>query len=159
MNDSQDGSELLTSDEDVADNDTSFHISQCSNNDTHTRESEFPSDCNNFETKPNNLSDETTIIVTWPLLKVLLCFYLQCNSSANIIKTALQGAMLVVTRTFQKGHTHERYSSQLIRNRTFEVNLFLAASILYTRNTYIQIKEMMDVFGLPIFSGTIIYKI
>ena len=48
--------ELSTSDEDVADNDTLFHRSQCSNEDAHTTESEFTIDCVEFETKPNNLS-------------------------------------------------------------------------------------------------------
>ena len=60
----QEESELLTSDEGVVDNDTSFRISQCSNNDTNARESKFTSDCDELETKPNNLSDETKI-VTW----------------------------------------------------------------------------------------------
>ena len=110
VNEHQNEFELSNSGENVADNDTSFHISQCSGNHTHTTESEYTSDCDEFETKPNNLSDETKIIVTWSTLKVLPCFCLQCNSCANIIKTALQGAMLAITRTCQKGYTHVWHS-------------------------------------------------
>ena len=56
------------------------------------------------------MSDETKL-VTWWFLKVLLCFYLQCNLPANVIKTAIQGTLLVETRTCQKGLAHLWYSS------------------------------------------------
>ena len=41
----------------------------------------------------------------------------------------------------------------------FKINSFLATSKPYTGNTYNRIKEMMDVFSLPIYSGTTFYKI
>ena len=40
-----------------------------------------------------------------------------------------------------------------------KINSFLAASKPYTGNIYIRIKEMTDVFGLPICSATTFYKI
>lgn len=71
VNEHQNESEWSTSGENVADNDTSFHM-PISGNDTHTTESECTNDCDEFGTKPNNLSDETKIIVTWSTLKVSL---------------------------------------------------------------------------------------
>ena len=62
VNDLQHESGLSNSDEDVADNVTSFHISQC-DNDAHRTEFEFTSDCNTFETNPNNCQTRWTFLI------------------------------------------------------------------------------------------------
>ena len=79
-----------------------------------------------FDVKANKHQVESELLtsdedVAWSLLNVLLCFCLQCNSPANVIKTALQGTMLVITHICQKGLTHLWYSSQLIKNRMSEI--------------------------------------
>ena len=81
----------------------------------------------------------------------LLCFCLQCNSPANIIKTTLQGTMLPILLICQKGHSHIWHSLQLTENCMSEVNLFLAASL---QQKYLFSNYENDVLGLLIFSST-----
>ena len=86
--------------------------------------------------------------------RFFVCLCLPYYSPANI-KTALEGTMLAVTCACQNDHTH-------IVFHTFNQNSFVWNQIIfgcfYTLHC-IWIKDMMDGFVVPIFSGTTFYKI
>ena len=94
---------------------------------------------------------DSKFIVFWSCLLPLLQFCIECRHPASIRHIYNKGTMIMVSLLCERGHCTRWYSQPLIKGMAAG-NLLLAASLLYTGNTFQKIKQFMDVFRLNFFS-------
>ena len=97
-------------------------------------------------------------LVFWSCLLQLFKYCFKCLSGTKITKVRTRGSLLSVTMRCE--NNHQRTSkSQPILNDYGAGNLLLAASILYSGNTYMRIMEMLKMINIHSFSKTAYYNI
>ena len=105
----------------------------------------------------SSLATEPKFLVFWSCLQSLFRFCLTCFKCTTITKTATRGSLLIVTMKCSDQHEHKWFSQPIINGKS-PGNLLIAASILYSGNTYSRIMEMMNIIHVQFFSGTTYYQ-
>ena len=101
---------------------------------------------------------DSKFIVFWGCLLPLLRFCFICNKPATISSCVNKGTMIIVTLLCNARHTSV-WRSQPSVNGMAAGNLLLAASILYTGNTYTRVCELMATAKINFFSHTLFHRI
>ena len=107
---------------------------------------------NEEKIQSSSICDEN-YFVSMSALKKLLVFCQECKKPAHVVSSFNKGAVLVVVLLCEANHETRWYSQHLIDGMP-SGNLSMAASILLSGNTYIRIKEMMNIANVRFFSGT-----
>lgn len=97
------------------------------------------SDADEFEDYSKEPSN-SIFIVFWKSLLLLLCHCLSCGKEAVIEKHIRVGSFIKVVLLCSDDHRTE-WCSQPVYNSKYEGNICLAASILFSGNTYANISS------------------
>ena len=101
---------------------------------------------------------DSKFIVFWSCLLPLFNFCFQCFENAAVTKTVTRGSLVIVSMFCKNGHT-THWKSQPDINGTAGGNVLLAASILYSGNTFTGIKEMMENLKVKFFSRSTFHRL
>ena len=150
--------EILFSDQfsDQADFDSSFHLSQ--EEDETDSEGE---DQTVGRKKSQSLGQEfetpvSAFLVYWTSLCSLLSRCFTCASQATITKKNIYGSALVVELICCKGHRNVWKSQSSVRG-FYHGNIKLAASVLFSANTFKNIQNYFEMAGVPWISKSRYY--
>ena len=150
--------EILFSDQfsDQADLDSSFHLSQ--EEDETDSEGE---DQTVGRKKSQSLGQEfetpvSAFLVYWTSLCSLLSRCFTCASQATITKKNIYGSALVVELICCKGHRNVWKSQSSVRG-FYHGNIKLAASVLFSANTFKNIQNYFEMAGVPWISKSRYY--
>ena len=120
---------------------------------------ETPDDDNESQDEDEEkISSSCKFIVFWEMLSQLLIFYFKCRKAAHIEKTKVRGSLLEVTLMCVEGH-QTQWRSQPVIDTMALGNMLVAASSLFTGNTFTRIKEFCDVLSLSIAKMSLFLKI
>jgi len=100
-------------------------------------------DCENLPSK------DMKCIVFWSCIAPLLSICQACYSKAKVSKASYKGTMLIAKIICTRNHHTTWYSQGMSTG-----NLVVAASILFSGNTYQRIKEMMNIANILFMSHT-----
>ena len=84
-------------------------------------------------------SHYTGYAVYWSCISILFNYCISCGYLANVLNVCTRGSMLIVELLCYKGHKNIWRSQQVI-NRYALGDLSLAASTLYSANTYAKLE-------------------
>ena len=128
-------------------------------------ENDFDSSCRISTDSESDENDEprtTTIksqyVIYWSGIIILLKYCLYCRCLANVSNVFTRGSMLIVELLCYKGHKNICRSQQVI-NRHALGDLRLAASILYSANTYGKLEAVFNLADIPFLCKTSYYNI
>ena len=93
------------------------------------------------------ISSSCKFITFREMLSQLLMFCFKCRKAAHTEKTKVRGSLLEVTLMCVEGH-QTQWRSQPVTGTMALGNMLIAASILFTGNTFTRIKEFCDVLSL-----------
>ena len=142
------------------DPDSSFCMSQ-EESDTEeesTPDKQFSSSSIESHPLDNETDDTSGFIVYWSCLLVLLHRCLTCALPAMIIKKTVNGSALIVELLCSKGHRNIWRSQTLLRG-FYHGNVKLAASVLFSSNTFMNICKYFEMANIAWISKTIFYSI
>ena len=97
-------------------------------------------------------------IVYWNSLLELLQRCLTCSSSVTVTKKNLNGSALTVELLCSEGHNNV-WRSQPIRNHFYDGNLKLAASVIFSTNTFTNIHKYFEMAGVAWISKSRFYEL
>ena len=103
-------------------------------------------------------SNNSAFIVYWSSLVLLLQYCLSCPAKALVNSVFIQGSALVVELICKDGHI----SLLRLQPRTsnfYEGNIVLAASILFSANTFSKIKKYFELACIPFILHTSYYNL
>ena len=103
----------------------------------------FSSSFVDFHPLENEINDTSGFIVYWACLLVLLHRCLTCALPAMIIKKTVNGSALLVEVLCAKGHRNIWRSQTLLRG-FYHGNVKLAASVLFSSNTFTKICKYFE---------------
>ena len=103
-------------------------------------------------------SNNPAFIVYWSSLVVLLQYCLSCPAKALVNSVFIQGSALVVELICEDGHI-SLWRSQPRTSNFYEGNIVLAASILFSANTFSKIKKYFELACIPFISHTSYYNL
>ena len=89
---------------------------------------------------------------------VLLQYYLSCPAKALVNSVFIEGSALVVELICEDGHI-SLWRSQPRASNFYEGNIVLAASILFSANTFSKIKKYFELPCIPFISYTSCYNL
>ena len=116
-------------------------------------------DGNNIYTNTSSTpSAEPKFLVFWSCLLPLLRYCFTCFAETTITGIKTRGSLISVSTKCKNNHQNV-WRSQPVINGYGGGNLLLAASILYSGNTYIRIFEMLKMINVQFFSSTSFYNI
>ena len=135
--------------------DESFHVEETSSSDDGEEDNIFDT----FSKHPNNSAQkDCKFIVFWSCLLPLLRICLTCNTTATVTKVFTKGSMVIASLLCSDNHVTKWYSQPHIGGSAAG-NILLAASILYSGNTFTRIKEMMNIANIQFFSHSIFVRL
>ena len=103
-------------------------------------------------------SHYTGYVVCWSCISILFKYCLSCGCLANVLNVCTRGSMLIVELLCYKGHKNIWRSQQVI-NRYALGDLRLAASTLYSANTYAKLEAFFKLANIRFLSKTAYYNI
>ena len=112
---------------------------------TDNSENDFDSDgsAEIEDSQHKDFDSDTGFIVYWSSLLFLLQTCIQCGRANVIVKSFLRGSAIVVDLICKEGHKYT-WRSQPKCNRYHVGNINLAASILFSSNTVMNIQKYFD---------------
>ena len=108
--------------------------------------------------EPRRLNHTTGYVVYWSCISILFKCCLSCGCLANVLNVCTRGSMLIVELLCYKGHKNIWRSQQVI-NRYALGDLRLAASTLYSANTYAKLEAFFKLANIRFLSKTSYYNI
>ena len=148
----------------TAGSDESFHteaeLDESYNLESVEEESDDESDYEDAEIIQPELSPikDSKFIVFWSCLLPLFNFCSTCFENTTVTKAVTRGSLLIVSMLCKNSHdTH--WQSQPDINGRAGGNVLLAASLLYSGNTFTKIKEMMQNLKVAFFSHASFYRL
>ena len=103
-------------------------------------------------------SNNPAFIVYWSSLVVLLQYCLSCPAKALVNSVFIQGSALVVELICKDGHI-SLLRSQPRTSNFYEGNIVLAASILFSANTFSKIKKYFELACILFISHRSYYNL
>ena len=100
----------------------------------------------------------TGYVEYWSCISILFKYCLSCGCLANVLNVCTRGSMLIVELLCYKGHKNIWRSQQVI-NRYALGDLRLAASTLYSANTYAKLEAFFKLANIPFLCKTSYYNI
>ena len=148
----------------TAGSDESFHteaeLDESYNLESAEEESDDESDYEDAEIIQPELSPikDSKFIVFWSCLLPLFHFCSTCFENTTVTKAVTRGSLLIVSMLCKNSHdTH--WQSQPDINGRAGGNVLLAASLLYSGNTFTKIKEMMQNLKVAFFYHASFYRL
>ena len=118
----------------------------------------FSSSFVDFHPLENEINDTSGFIVYWACLLVLLRRCLTCALPAMIIKKTVNGSALLVEVLCAKGHRNIWRSQTLLRG-FYHGNVKLAASVLFSSNTFTKICKYFEMADIAWISKSRFYAL
>ena len=103
-------------------------------------------------------SNNSAFLVYWSSLILLLQYFLSCPAKALVNSVFIQGSALIVELNCEDGHI-SLWRSQLRTSNHYEGNIVLAASILFSANTFSKIKKYFESACVSFISHTSYYNL
>ena len=103
-------------------------------------------------------SHYTGYVVYWSCISILFKYCLSCGCLANFLNVCTRGSTLIVELLCCKGHKNIWRSQQVI-NWYALGDLRLAASALYSANTYAKLEAFFKLANIPFLCKTSYYNI
>ena len=103
-------------------------------------------------------SNNSAFLVYWSSLILLLQYCLSCPAKALVNSVFIQGSALIVELNCEDGHI-SLWRSQPRTSNHNEGNIVLAASILFSANTFSKIKKYFESACIPFISHTSDYNL
>ena len=128
--------------------DSSFHMSSQSESELFENEDDADDYCN------SRIKAPSAIVVYWSSLLLLLQSCVTCSANATIEKLTRRGSAILVHLKCVRGHINLWRSQPLIRSY-YQGNIRMAASVLFSSNTFEKMKKYFESAG----SYSICFKI
>ena len=138
--------------------DSSFHVSQSeteSDNEMENRSFSFQKKCPGKKVIDDT---STSFIVYWSCLSLLLKICLTCGASAVITKKIVYGSALFIELLCSKDHYIVWRSQPVIRGFNHG-NIKMAASVLFSGNTFMNLWKYFQTVGLAWISKSSYYQL
>ena len=100
----------------------------------------------------------TGYVEYWSCISILFKYCLSCGCLANVLNVCTRGSMLIVELLCYKGHKNIWRSQQVI-NRYALGDFRLAASTLYSANTYAKLQAFFKLANIPFLCKASYYNI
>ena len=103
-------------------------------------------------------SNNSAFIVYWSSLVLLLQYCLSCAAKTFVNSVFIRGSAVVVKLICEDGHI-SLWRSQLRTSNFYEGNIVLAASILFSANTFSKIKKYFELACILFISHRSYYNL
>ena len=124
----------------------------------HATEESFEDEEESFENSADKQPKESTFIVYWSCLLILLQNCLIYAAPAHIKKIITKSSAICVHLLCQNGHFNI-WQSQPMQNRHYIGNMRLVSTVFFSSNTYYKLSKYFKIMNIPWVSKSWYYKI